>query len=249
MLAIAQGAPAQTPASTAEGYCTVRVTNVGSIEGSGTTQAVVLAPTVPGSAELSGTIALFTSDNRRFDLPFANVLVTSGPKRAIVVYRFAQPVTITGAYVASLAGPSPGPCAILSPWTTELPPLPPQSSDATAITHADPAMPVQAVNDAGRADPLTCPVPNQSPRTIRAAPPPSFVHATGRVYVRVTVAADGKPIEASVSGADASIDANPNGNVVRNEAISSAMQSIYETSTFRCRHIIGTYIFVVDFRS
>ena len=243
----ARAAPDQTPASD-EGYCTVRVADVARVDSVGATYAVVLAPTVPGDAVLSGTIAFFSEDDRRFDVPFAAVPISSTGKPEPLRYRFPAPVVLTGAYVASLDAPSPGPCAVADPWTSALPPLPPQSDAAQAVAHIDSAAVPATMVDSGRSDPMTCPHPFEPARTIRAVPPTATVAAAGKISVLVTVAANGRATAASVEAMSSSIASDRNVEFLRAQAVASAEQSTYETATFRCKHIIGTYLFVVEFR-
>ena len=243
----AQAAPDQTLESD-DGYCTVRVADVARIDSTGATYAVVLAPTVPGNAVLSGTIAFFSEDDRRFDVPFADVPISSQGTPKPLLYRFPAPILLNGAYVASLDAPSPGPCAVADPWTSALPPLPPQSDTARAIAQIDSAAVPTTMVDGGRPDPMTCAKPFEPARTIRAVPPTATVPVAGSINVLVTVAANGRATAASVAAMSPSIASDRNVEFLRAQAVASAEQSTYQTATFRCTHIIGTYLFVVEFR-
>jgi hypothetical protein len=234
-----------------DAYCTVRVARVVPVDASGTTQAVLVQPALDGSATLSGTIALFTADDRRYDVPFPATLRALPGTPALFVYRFARPVVITGAYVAALGGPAAGPCGLSFPWSNDALAGPP-ASDAD-IAKAAAAATATPVAEPGSPDPLTCAVPNQPARTIHADSPFAIAGATGNVIVRVTIAPDGHPLFASLFRVDASLDSGTGeagayrARRARAEAIDAALASTYETQVFRCRHVFGVYLFSVAF--
>jgi hypothetical protein len=238
-------AAAQSPAPDDAGYCTVQVARVAPADASGATQAVVVMPTVDGSATLSGTIALFTADDLRYDVPFPDTRITSNGAPTVLLYRFANPVTITGAYVSALGGPAPGPCAPAFPWSKSAP------HAAKAVDHAMASVPSDAktiaVTGSGSPDPLRCAVPYQAAHTITAAAAP-VIDAREQVTVHLTLRPDGKPTDATIAKV-VYLDTYPTGRTdALRAAIQTAAASTFESEIFRCRHVVGTYDFNVEYQ-
>jgi hypothetical protein len=200
---------------------------------------------------LTGTIALFTSDDRKYDVPFGDTVVTTDGASTALVYRFARPVIITGAYVDALGGPSPGPCTVSAPWRPEGVHQTSASADAAIAqaTSASANAAAIAVREPGTPDPLRCRVPYQPARTIEAGyagPPLSGVR--GSVIVRVTIGPNGKPTGAEIVKTTGNIDAKAlDSRIARENAMAATFGSTFETEVFRCQHVVGTYDFVVVF--
>jgi hypothetical protein len=227
-------------------FCSVYIAAVKPIGAAGTRQAFAIQPMVDGTATLSGSIAVYTADDRRYDLPFANVTM-SNVSPGVLVYQFAQPVRITGAYVATLDQPTTGPCAISEPWTDRRPAPPPTSHPAEALAAVDDATRATRVADPGHEDRPACPVPTEPGRTVAAARPEAIPGIVGRVYVLVTIGTDGVPIDAGIERMDATIAQLPRASVVGADAVQTAMRSRFVTATFRCTHVIDRDIFIVDY--
>ncbi len=236
---------ATAPADNDAAYCTVAVATVAPIAGDGTMQGVILTPTVAGSATLTGTLALFTADGRRYTVPFADTLVTSAGSPSVLLYRFARPVEVTGAYVATLGGPDGGPCAVAYPWSKQR--ATPSAKLDRAIAAVPASAPATAVTDAGTVDALACSDPDRAPRAKNDARALSIPYAHGRVVVLVTVAPDGKPVNATVVSSDPSLNDGGTGNEARADAVRVAMHSDFTPATFRCRPIIEPYDFFVEY--
>jgi hypothetical protein len=239
-------APAATaPADDDAAYCTVAVATVAPVGSDGTTQGVILMPTVAGSATLTGTLALFTADGRRYSVPFGDTLVTSAGSPTVLLYRFPRPVEVTGAYVSALGGSDGGACAVAYPWSKQR--ATPSAKLDRAIANVAPSAPVTAVADTGTADALACSDPDRAPRAKNDARALSIPYAHGRVVVLVTIAPDGKPVNATVVSSDPSLNDGGTGNEARADAVRIAMHSDFEPATFRCRPIIEPYDFVVEY--
>ena len=245
---VVRPATAQSPAPSGDvGYCTVQVTRVAPIDAAGTTQGVILMPTIDGSATLSGTISLYSSDNVRYDVPFTDTRVSSDGALQVLHYRFHRPVAITGAYVSALGGPDPGPCALAYPWTKTGFTAPSKAADR-ALANAAADAPAIDVPEPGTPDPLSCPVPYQDAHTIRAAAPP-IVQANGMVVVRLTIMPDGKPDGASIAKVQYDDPTAAGVPAMKRAAIQAALGSTFETQIFRCKHVIGTYNFIVEMKA
>jgi hypothetical protein len=234
-------------------YCTVRVARVAPVDAAGTLQAVVLLPTVAGTATVSGTLALFTSDDRTYDVPFGDTVVTTTGASTALLYRFARPVVITGAYVDALGGPSAGPCTVSNPWRPESLRQPSASADAAIAQAKSGAIPptAVAVREPGTPDPLRCGVPykDKAAHLVRGGysiTPLPGVH--GNVVVQVTIGPNGKPTGTEIARTTGNIDDKPiDARIAREDALAVTADSIFETEVFRCRHVVGTYEFIVEF--
>jgi len=247
--ALCSPAAAQSDAGPADGTCTVRVAAVEELGADGRLQAVVLEPTVTGAGTISGTVALFTTANRRFDLRFENASISSDAP-LVLAYRFPEPVTISGAYLATLDTPQPGPCGIIGPWTrdTETDPR-----AAHAIALATPGAPANAlpVADIGRDDPMPCRRPRAPARVLQLASPQLSFWTDpgslpqGTISVRVLVGPDGHALDAQMDHVDGNINETAIGTAMKSDALVAAMHSRYAPETFRCRPIYGIAYYVL----
>jgi hypothetical protein len=238
-------ATAATPPAAApdDAYCSVAVNDVAPIGAGGTTQGVVMMPTVDGSGTLSGTIALFTADNRRYDVPFPDTPISSTGTPAVLVYKFARPVEVTGAYVATLGGANAGPCAIAYPWSKIR--STPAARAVRAIASVPANAPATAVAEPGTPAPLACSDPDHPPHTISAALIRSIPYAHGHIGVMLYIQPDGRPTDPSIASFDPSVNDGGTGNDARADAIRAAMLSTFAPATFRCRPIVEPYDFVL----
>jgi hypothetical protein len=243
--ASAPGAFAQsTPVpETADGPCSVRVAAVAPLDASEAVWAVVVEPTVAGSGVLSGSLALFTSRDRRYDVRFENGVIRSDAP-LVLTYRFPAAVVITGAYVATLDTPSPGPCSIVAPWVAKVPSdaLADHGIAAATVAGANDALPV---TDPGRADPLTCRVPTGPAHIVRAEPPEvTFFDGNGgmpegSITVQVVVTPDGHAFDVHLDRVEGNLDELASGTTFKQTVLRAAMKSTYAAATFRCRPMIG----------
>ncbi len=216
--ALCSPAAAQSDAGPADGTCTVRVAAVEELDAGGRLQAVVLEPTVTGAGTISGTVALFTTANRRFDLRFENASISSDAP-LVLAYRFPEPVTISGAYLATLDTPQPGPCGIIGPWTRD--------------TETDP----RAAHAIARV--LQLAPPQLSFWTDPGSLP------QGTISVRVLVGPDGHALDAQMDHVDGNINETAIGTAMKSDALVAAMHSRYAPETFRCRPIYGIAYYVL----
>jgi hypothetical protein len=263
-LALVVAAPRATVAQSArapgagERACGVRVAFVTPLDAHATLQAVVLED-ASGANAPAGSVALFTSANRRYDVPFDGSVAggtTDADAPLVVLVRFPARVTVTGAYVASLAGTPTVACAIADPWTAGASPddaAPRAIIDAMAAPFFD--RNAVAVTGPGVPDPLPCRALAAPARIVHEVPPePSFFAAPdalphGTVAVRVVVGADGHAIDAQIDHADASIDETAAGTTIKSTALVAALHSTYAPATFRCRPIPGIAAYTITYRS
>ncbi len=211
----------------------------------GITYGVVLVPTVEGSGTLSGTLALFTADNRRYDVAFPETPISSTGAPAVLAYRFARPVDVTEAYVAALGGPNAGPCAIAYPWSKAR--SAPAARAVRAIANVPANAPAMVVAEPGTPAPLACSEPDHPPRVISTALIRSIPYAHGHIGVMLVIQPDGRPTDPSIASSDPSINDGGTGNDARADAIRAAMLSTFAPATFRCRPIVEPYDFVLTY--
>ncbi len=228
---------------TAEGACSVRVAAVAPLDASEAMWAVVVEPTVAGSGVLSGSLALFTAHDRRYDVRFENGAIRSDAP-LVLTYRFPTAVVITGAYVASLDTPSPGPCTIVAPWVPKVPAeaLADLAIATATVAGASDALPV---TDPGHPDPLTCRVPTGPAHIVRAEPPEvTFFNGNGgmpegSITVQVVVTPDGHAFDVHLDRVEGNLDELASGTTLKQTVLRAAMKSTYAAATFRCRPIPG----------
>jgi len=246
--ALAQTAPDASAPDPLDGTCTVRVAAVAPLDATRSLQAVVLEPTIHGSGTISGTVAAFSAAGPRYDLRFENAAIGSDAP-LVLAYRFPVAVAITGAYVATLDTPQPGPCSIIGPWTSgTVPDVPAQHALALA-TEAAPAG--VAVTDPGSADELTCRSPERPAHVLESARPElEFWRGggslpEGTISIRVLVGPDGHALDVKIDHVDGTIEETSIGTAMKSSALVAAMHSTYAPETFRCRPIYGIAYYVM----
>jgi hypothetical protein len=243
-----QTLPDASAPSPVEGTCTVRVAAVAPLDATRSVQAVILEPTVTGSGTISGTVAAFSAAGRRYDLHFENATIGSDAP-LVLAYRFPDPVAVTGAYVATLDTPQPGPCSIIEPWTSDaVPDALAQHALATA-TEATPAN--VEVSGSGVVDDLTCRSPERPARVLQSARPElEFWRGAGSlpegtISIRVLVGPDGHALDVKLEHVEGTIEETSIGTAMKSSALVAAMHSTYAPETFRCRPIYGIAYYVM----
>ena len=250
----ASAQPAAVPrATTAPGtpgmltYCPLS-TSVRDVDDTHTRYAVSFRSFETGRA--SGTVALWAGD-RRYDVPFRDAVALDSrdrisPETAVVV-RFAVPTPLDGAVVTAIdEGGTLRPCdPWFAPWVSRAQSAPGRTTAAGRtneerfLARARAAAPVAA--PAAVADPTTCTTPNRAGRTVYAAEPnrPRF---GGNGTATVLVLLD--PAD-KIAGARIQTSAgNPQLDEV---ALIAARASEFQGQIFRCRHVMGAYLFTVEF--
>lgn len=204
----------------------------------------------PESSSASGIVSLWAGE-RRYDVPFHNVVALDSrdrisPETGIVV-RFAAPTVLTGAVVTAIdEGASRLQC---DPWYA--PWVPSAVSDADRrnpesrvaderfIARARTATPIDA--PAAVVDPRPCTTPDRSARTVFAARPDAPQSAGGGLSViKVLLDESDHIVNARVErpSGDRRLDA---------AALGAARGSQFEGQIFRCHHVMGAYLFTVEF--
>ncbi|MEA2786293.1 MAG: hypothetical protein QOF71_2397 [Candidatus Eremiobacteraeota bacterium] len=242
-------APAASAPSATLKYCPLS-TRVHDVDDTHTRYAVSMRALETGRA--SGIVALWAG-NRRFDVPFRDVLALDSrdrisPETSFTV-RFAAPTTLDGAVVTAIdEGGTLRPC---DPWFAPWIPVSRTAPDRRTaeertteerfLSRARAATPIDA--PAAVADATTCAVPNQSARTVYAVTPdrPRF-GGTGLTVVMVLVDPTDK-----VAGAR--IQTSSGNRQLDEVALSAARLSEFQGQIFRCRHIMGGYLFSVEFNA
>jgi hypothetical protein len=252
MSASAQTAPApNTPASPAAAppaaWCPLN-TRVRDLDDTHTRYAVSFGAFEKGRA--SGIIALWAGD-RRYDVPFRDaVAVDSRDRTAVpsaVVVRFAAPTKLDGAVVTSIdEGGTLRPCdPWFSPWVANQPFAPDRRSRAERrpeeqfLAAARAAAPTDA--PAPVTDPAPCASPYRSGRTVYA-PGPATPRGAGTGLAMVLVVLD--PADKIFSTRIERSAGNP---ILDATALGAARGSEFQGQIFRCRHVMGSYLFSVNF--
>jgi hypothetical protein len=251
---IAESTPAPGSGETA---CGVRVAFVTPLDAHAMLQAVVLEG-VSGASALAGSVALFTSANRRYDVPFdgSSAGASDADAPLVVLVRFPAGATITGAYVASLAGTPPLACGLGDPWTAGMAPDD-AATRAIAAALAEPFFDRNAVAVAGPGvpDPLPCRTRFSAARIVHEVPPALSFFADaadlphGTISVRVVVGADGHAFDAHIDRANDTMNETAAGTTIESTAVEAAMHSTYAPATFRCRPIRGIAYYTITYRS
>jgi TonB family protein len=253
--ASAQTQPApSTPASPAAvptpAWCPLS-TRVRDLDETHTRYAVSFRSLETGRA--SGTVALWAGD-RRYDVAFHNVVALDtrdriSPETSITV-RFSAPTVLDGAVVTALDdGSGSRPCEPwFAPWVPNAPQLPgrqmrqERTDEDRFLMRARAATPVDAPTPV--TDPATCTTPYRLGRTVSAAVPgrPPTAPMSGFVVVLVLIDPSDKVVGARIqrSSGDKGLD---------NTALSAAQRSDFQGQIFRCRHVMGGYLFSVEFNA
>ncbi|HTW86333.1 MAG TPA: hypothetical protein VMD91_19840 [Candidatus Sulfotelmatobacter sp.] len=250
--------------------CPVFVGRVDALDDAGTRYAFGLL-TYGGSGSASGTLAVYAAD-KRYSVPFTDAFVddptesTSRPRPLVV--RFARPVTVSGAVVASLGAPA-APCPTpYLPWTAngrvaqfvghqrlfyDAESDRHQESDAAVIDERqlwngfDAAAANVAPVDAGDGVPAArCTQDDRgaSVTHVERALIPAIVPAGPFAYrsaVLVTLDATGAVVAAATvvsAREDVPLDA---------AALTVAEHSSYRPARFRCAPAAGSYVFVLSY--
>jgi hypothetical protein len=246
----AQGAPVPTSfpaASAAVTYCPLS-TAVHNLDYTRTRYAVSFRALETGRA--TGTVALWAGD-RRYDVPFRDVVALDSrdrisPETSFVV-RFAAPTALDGAVVTAIdEGGKLRPCdPWFAPWVPAVGSGPDfrtpeeRTAEERFLSRARAATAIDA--PPGVADPTTCTTPSRPGRTVYAVSPdrPSPILEGVSVVMVLLDPTDkiaGTRIE--TSSGNRSLDL---------VALSAARRSEFQGQIFRCRHVMGGYLFSVDF--
>lgn len=243
----AQSTPVPTPSPAAITDCPLS-TSVREVDDTHTRYAVSFRALETGRA--SGTVALWAR-GRRYDVPFRNVVALDSrdrisPETAFVV-RFPGPTALEGAVVTAID--EDGTLRPCDPWFAPWVPGPrsgpdgrtsdERTADDRFLTRARAAVAIDAplpVND-----PTTCTTPNRPGRTVYAVEPdrPSPV-LSGYVVVMVL-------LDPADKIADARIQRSSGNLALDNVALRAARGSEFQGQIFRCRHVMGGYLFSVEF--
>ena len=242
--------PSAAPISARPGtlkYCPLS-TRVRDLDDTHTRYAVSLRALETGRA--SGTVALWAG-SRRYDVPFRDVLALDSrdrisPETSFTVH-FGAPTTLDGAVVTAIdEGGMMRPCdPWFAPWVpvgragTDYRTAEDRTTEERFLSRARAATAIDA--PAAVADPTTCATPNQSARTVYAVTPdrPRF-GGTGLSVVLVLVDPTDKVV-------DARIQTSSGHRQLDEVALSAARLSEFQGQVFRCRHIMGGYLFSVEF--
>jgi hypothetical protein len=198
----------------------------------------------------SGTVALFAGD-KRYEVPFNTVALDTRdittPETPVVV-RFAAPTPLDGAVVTSLdeGGVARSCDPWFSPWVARAPLSSARTPDEQKrvdqfLATARAAVPVDAPNAV--ADPLTCTTPYRAGRTTHpgeAQTPYPVEPVMALVLVVLDTADHVLFVRTERTTKHPALDAS---------ALNAARESTFEGQIFRCRHVVGAYLFGVSFGS
>lgn len=249
---VANGAPGPTTTSSPTAsapltYCPLNA-YVRELDDSRTRYAVSFRALETGRA--SGTVALWAGD-RRFDVPFRDAVALDSrdaisPETSFTV-RFPAPTELDGAVVTAIdEGGTLRPCdPWFSPWVRPARTAPDyrtaaqRTTDERFLSRARAATAISA--PPAISDPVTCATPTRSPRTIRAVEPDRpRSSGTGIATVLVLLDPTDKVTWVRIlrSAGDRRLD---------DAALAAASRSEYQGQIFRCRHVMGGYLFTVEF--
>lgn len=246
--------PSATPAPiapTPAGWCPLSI-DVRELDYTRTRFAVSLTSLDIGRA--SGTVALWAGD-RRYDVPFHNVVAVDSrvpwkPQVAVVV-RFPEPIALDGAVVTAIDdGGGMRPCdPWYSPWIAPARlGISVQAADesqegariaALFLAAARTMAPVEAPTPV--ADPLRCTTPYRAARTVHEFEPETPGAAgAGTAVVHVLLDPSDKISSVRIS--------HSSGRRALDEiALRAARLSEFQGQIFRCRHVMGSYLFSIEF--
>jgi TonB family protein len=198
-------------------------------------------------SRVSGTVRVYVGDDR-YDIAFSNAqaspVLHHDPLRMPVIVRFANPVVVSGVYLASMGDSDAKPCPILGPK-----PVPrgakvaQRAADATPIAKA-------------RAAPLLAGAPTHEPR-----PPCGLADREARVAtVAQTKWPFGELQGPTLGQATVLVVLGPAGTVLLvgidgstgqadfdESAMATVRRSTFSPGSFRCQAAGGIYLFVVNF--
>jgi len=254
--------PAPAPSAGMQQQCPVRVFDVvplhGTKSGSSATYAISFEVAGPSAGRLSGVVALF-SGNDRYDVHVADVVAAGSAAATLTsvtpaVARFAAPVAVDAAYLASLDGPSGGPCDAAFVWTKQ--PAPRPSALTVVLQRFEERLRVQAAGvapvDASGALPQGmpgCANPNVPARVVRRAQVGMVGGdqlATGVLITEAALSDTGSVVDAWIWGW-----AGPPGteSSLGDFALQETKSSGYAPATFRCKSVASIYLGVVSFNA
>jgi len=240
-------APKPAPAAVADS-CPITVLAVLPLRNApaGTTYAAFLAsPDGPGEA--SGTLWVNTPDGA-FHVPFERRGVTNRPYTEAlepIVFRLPKAESLDNVFLDTLNDPQPGPCAIANTWVAGITEnLEPNllgrlrhtlSNDPVPIDAAPIADPASACRSGGAPAAVLIALPPKTPPTTLLA----MQQRTGRVYVRVKLAANSTIISALVDHSDSALLDGP--------SLDATKSSVFVTETVNCRPHPSEYMYIVEF--
>lgn len=202
------------------------------------------------SGRASGILSLWAGD-RRYDIGFQD-LVTLDVRDlttpdATVVVRFPAPTALDGAVVTSLEeGGSRRSCdPWFSPWVPlagpYAPPPTPEQVRRQGLGFAGTRVAVTVDAPAALSDPKPCTTPDRPASTVRAFEPETpGVGPSGFAMVQVLLDTSNNVISARIQKSTGSMSLDL-------AALSAARRSEFQGQTFRCRRVIGSYLFGVEF--
>ena len=166
-----------------------------------------------------------------------------------VVVRFPAPTALDGAVVTSLEeGGSRRPCdPWFSPWVPVKGPFgaPPTPEEARrqGLGFAGTRVAVTVDAPAALSDPKPCTTPDRPASTVRAVEPQTpAAGLSGFVTVQVLLDTSNNVISTRIQKSAGSVPLDL-------AALSAARRSEFQGQTFRCRRVIGSYLFGVEFDS
>lgn len=251
--ALAQPASSQpSPAATDQALCLALLENLTPLDPApgdvATTYAMSLSSLNDAPGVASGTVALFTGD-QRYEVPFKGATVRGDLQKDVaatpIVVRFPRPIHVSRAYVSSLVAPSGGPCSPLSTpasWKIEA-----ETPAHIAFMQAARALHPAAAPAGVHAEPAQCAGPDRDAATKVAVAPavPSMASqqgATGTAQIAVILTDDARVVGVKVF--------RSSGNwLLDDAALAGALKSSYQTEIRNCLAIGGIYIYRAEFQA
>jgi hypothetical protein len=254
-------APGASAAADAGSQCPARVFDVVPLDvktAPSRTYAIIFEASLPNSAHLSGSIALYHGDDR-YEVPFPEA-VASGwyaatlPEVTPVVVQLPSALSVDAAYLSALDGTNGGPCAIAYPW------LPrhdqPRAGLKTVLDTFEDSVrkkaahvtPIEAAAPVHEGAP-PCAVPNALPYVTQHVAPvglsPGEEAAEGIFISEVSLADTGSVEDAWLWGWAGTAGVAEGLNRV---AVQTAKSALYAPEKFRCKSVASIYFSVMSFR-
>jgi TonB family protein len=198
----------------------------------------------------SGTLALWAG-GLRYDVPFRDAVALDSrdrisPETSFVV-RFPEPTTLDGAVVTAIdEGSGLRPC---DPWFAPWVPVARSATDGRTaaertseerfLSRARAATAIAAPPSV--ADPVSCAAPNRPGRTVHAVGPDRPM--SGRTGISTVMVL----LDPNDHVAGARIQTSSGDPQLDDAALAAASRSEYQGQMFRCRHVMGGYLFTVEF--